>query len=250
MQRSALLVFGLLFANACAVPVGAEDVPIEDEEAYLDPGMQPGDSKMDGNSSVASVVSGTCSTAPLRGLSIQIAEEIRCIAPDALIPLAETSRIKFQSGAVLPYLSAETSAALRDAAALETMQVNSGLRSVAQQYVLKKWQQTGRCGITAAASPGRSNHETGRALDLANSASARPEMRLEGFTTIRNDPPHFDHLSSPDLRSVNVEAFQRLWNRNHPDDTISEDGIYGNDTAERLARSPAGGFQTGASCGA
>src|SRR6185503_3767286 len=181
-------------------------------------------------------------------LSLQIAEEVRCLAPDMLVPLEETTRIKFQSGAVLLYLSAETKAALNDASSAETMQVNSGLRSVAQQYLLKKWQMAGRCGITAAATPGRSNHETGRALDLQNSSTARPEMRAEGFTTLRNDPPHFDHLSSPDLRSVNVEAFQRLWNRNHPDDTISEDGIYGPDTADRLAKSPSGGFREGSSC--
>ncbi len=252
MHRSAVVAaFGILLLQACAVPVGEDDLngTIEEEEAYLDPGMQEGDAKMDGNSSVASVVTGTCSTAPLRGLSMQIAEEIRCLAPDLLVAISETPRIKFQSAAVLPYLSTETAQALKDASASETLQLNSGLRSVAQQYVLKKWQLAGRCGIRAAASPGRSNHETGRALDLANSSSARTEMRSEGFTTIRNDPPHFDHLSSPDLRSINVEAFQRLWNRNHPEDPIGEDGIYGGETADRLARSPSGGFQTGANCG-
>ena len=36
-----------------------------------------------------------------------------------------------------------------------------------------------------------------------------------------------DHLASPDLRSGNVEAFQRLWNRNNPEDRISVAGIYG-----------------------
>jgi D-alanyl-D-alanine dipeptidase len=132
---------------------------------------------------------------------------------------------------------------------MEGLQINSGLRSVAQQYLLKKWQRAGRCGISAAASPGRSNHETGRAVDLSNSSSARAEMRSEGFTTLRNDPPHFDHLASPDLRSVNVEAFQRLWNRNHPEDMISDDGIFGPETESRLARAPSGGFQTGAVCG-
>jgi hypothetical protein len=245
-----LAVLTVAFAGACAVPVGGDEEPIEDEEAYLDPGVQDGDVKMDGDTTVAMLVTGTCSTAPLRGLSMQIAEEIRCIAPDLLVPIEETSRIKFQSGAVLPYLSSETAQALRDASQAEVLQLNSGMRSVAQQYLLKRWQQQGRCGIRVAASPGRSNHETGRALDLSNSSSARPEMRSEGFTTLRNDPPHFDHLSSPDLRSVNVEAFQRLWNRNHPEDPIAEDGIYGSETAERLLKSPAQGFATGAVCGA
>lgn len=250
MRSNAIVLFGILFAGACAVPVGGDEVPIEDEASYDDPGVQAGDTKMDGDTTVASLVSGTCSTAPVRGLSIQIAEQIRCLAPDMLVPISETARIKFQSGAVLPYLTAETAQALRDASSAEALQVNSGLRSVAQQFLLKKWQMAGRCGITAAASPGRSNHETGRALDLHNSVEARPEMRSEGFTTLRNDPPHFDHLASPDLRSINVEAFQHLWNLNHPEDTISEDGIYGENTAERLLKSPAAGFATGASCGA
>jgi hypothetical protein len=234
--------------GACAVPVGGDEVPLEEEEAYVDPGVQEGDAKMDGNTTVAALVAGTCSTAPLRGLSMQIAEEIRCIAPDLLVPIAETANIKFQSLAVLPYLSSETAQALTDASAVEQLQLNSGLRSVAQQYVLKKWQLAGRCNIRLAATPGRSNHETGRALDLNNSAEARREMQSEGFSTIRNDPPHFDHLASADLRSVNVEAFQRLWNRNNPNDRIDEDGIYGPATADRLSRSPSGGFGTGAVC--
>jgi hypothetical protein len=249
MQRSTMVLFAALFVGACAVPVGDEDLDGEEEEGYVDPGMQEGDSKMDGAASVQAYVTGTCSTTVVRGLSLQIAEEIRCLAPDMLVPLNPTSTMTFQSGAVLPYIAAETADALRDAARTEALQLNSGLRSVAQQYLLKKWQRAGRCGISAAASPGRSNHETGRAVDLGNSAAARAEMRSEGFTTLRNDPPLFDHLASPDLRSVNVEAFQRLWNRNHPEDMISDDGIFGPQTEARLARAPSGGFQMGANCG-
>ena len=245
-MHNTVVLLAVLFAGACAVPVGEDD---SEEEGYIDPGMQEGDTKMDGAASVQNYVLGTCSTAPVRGLSMQIAEEIRCLAPDMLVPIAETANMKFQSVAVLPYLAAETVDALRDASAVEDLQINSGLRSVAQQYLLRKWRDAGRCGISAAASPGRSNHETGRALDLANSTEARAEMRSEGFSTLRNDPPHFDHLASPDLRSVNVEAFQRLWNRNHPEDVISDDGIYGPQTEMRLSRSPSGGFQMGANCG-
>lgn len=236
----------LLFAGC---NVGGEDLGDEEEDEYVDPGMQPGDSKMDGNSSVESVVSGTCSTTPVRGLSIQIAEEVRCLAPGLLVPFQETSNIRFASSAVLPYLEVETRAAFLEAApSLGTVTVNSGLRSLAQQYLLYRWRQARRCGIRAAATPGRSNHETGRALDIANYSSARRTLINEGFTTLRNDPVHFDHLPSPDLRDLGVEAFQRLWNRNHPDDTISEDGVYGSETAKRLARSPSGGFRMGAIC--
>jgi hypothetical protein len=239
----------VFFAGACAVPVGEDQVPIEDEDEYVDPGVQEGDAKMDGNTAVGALVSGTCSTAPVRGLSLQIAAEIQCLQPDLFVAFEETSNIRFESGAVLPFLTAETKdALLRAAPTVGTVQVNSGLRSVAQQYLLRKWRDAGRCGIAAAATPGRSNHETGRALDLGNSAEARRVMQSMGFSTLRNDPVHFDHLASPDLRSVNVEAFQRLWNRNNPEDQITEDGLYGSDTAARIARSPSGGFPIGARC--
>ena len=229
------------FAIALVGCVGDEG--FEDEDEYVDPGFQAGDSKTDGATSVDGVVSATCSTIPVRGLSIQIAEELRCMAPGLLVPLEPTTSIRFASMAVLPYLEAETAASLTRAAPdLGSITVNSGLRSIAQQYLLYRWKQAGRCNIRSAASPGRSNHETGRALDVADPARARKVMAARGFTTIANDPVHFDHLSSPDLRDLGTEAFQRLWNRAHPEDRIAEDGIYGPQTASRLARSPSGGF--------
>ena len=240
-------MFVILLFSACSVedPVDGE----EEEDEYVDPGVQAGDGKMDGASSVESVVFSTCSTTPVRGLSMQIAEEVRCLAPGLLVPFEPTSSIRFASMAVLPYLEADTAAAVQRAApAIGTITINSGLRSIAQQYLLRRWKEQGRCGIRSAATPGRSNHETGRAVDLANPAQASKAMTSTGFSPLSGDPVHFDHLSSPDLRDVGTEAFQRLWNRNHPEDRIAEDGAYGPQTAARLARSPAGGFAKGASC--
>lgn len=249
MRKSCLVVLSVALLGACSVGGDSELEGHEEEDEYVDPGMQPGDSKMDGSSSVESVVFGTCSTIPVRGISLQIAEEIRCLAPGLLEPFEPTATIRFSSDAVLPYLESETLASLRRAASnLGTVTINSGLRSLAQQFLLRRWKETGRCRIRSAASPGRSNHETGRALDLANSSQARRTMLGTGFSTLSFDPVHFDHLASPDLRDLGVEAFQRLWNRNHPEDTIAEDGVYGPDTARRLARSPSGGFATGATC--
>ena len=56
---------------------------------------------------------------------------------------------------------------------------------------------------------------------------------------------HFDHVASPDIRGMDVHAFQRLWNRNHPEDPIDEDGVYGPNTDARLAQAPAEGFPIG-----
>ena len=51
-----------------------------------------------------------------------------------------------------------------------------------------------------------------------------------------------------DLAGLSVLAFQRLWNRNHPEDVISEDGAYGPQTEARILRSPAEGFAVGPGC--
>jgi hypothetical protein len=51
-----------------------------------------------------------------------------------------------------------------------------------------------------------------------------------------------------DLRGLSVLAFQRMWNRNHPEDLIEEDGLYGDVTEARLTRSPIGGFPIGPAC--
>src|SRR5262249_48895679 len=138
---------------------------------------------------------------------------------------------------------------LRAAAASSPLQITSAFRTVAQQYLLYNWFQQGRCGITAAATPGNSNHETGRAVDLGNWSSVITVMANHGWAhDVPGDDVHFDHLASPDLRGRDVLAFQRLWNLNHANDRISENGSYGPMTEARLMRSPAGGFGIGTSC--
>ena len=60
---------------------------------------------------------------------------------------------------------------------------------------------------------------------------------------------HFDYVAGGvSLPGLSVEAFQRLWNRNHPEDLIDEDGVYGPQTEARLRMSPAEGFPIGAIC--
>jgi uncharacterized protein (TIGR03382 family) len=136
-----------------------------------------------------------------------------------------------------------------DVAATRTVQVNSAFRTVAQQYLLYRWFQLGRCGITAAATPGTSNHESGRALDIQNYSGLIGPMGAKGWShDVPGDPVHFDHLASPDIRGRDVLAFQKLWNRNNPNDKIAEDGDYGPQTEARLRTSPAEGFAIGPEC--
>jgi hypothetical protein len=195
--------------------------------------------------SVGSYVTSSCSTSVVRGLSMQIAREVDCMSPSSLAQLAPSTKVKFSSNAVLPFMHPSAKSDLLRVSGV--LQVNSAYRTVAQQYLLYRWWQAGRCGITAAATPGRSNHESGRAIDLQNWSARRASMAAHHWShSVPGDPVHFDHVQSPDNRGKDVRAFQRLWNRNHPGDKITVDGIYGAQTASRLKRSPAKGFAKGA----
>lgn len=201
--------------------------------------------------SVSAYTTSGCSTSVVLGLSKQIAEEVGCMNPGSLVAFEAGGNLVFSSNAVLPYMSQAAKTDLMAVAANRTVQVNSGFRTVAQQYLLYRWYQLGRCGITAAATPGRSNHQSGRAVDLANySALITPMANKRWSHSVPGDPVHFDHTPSPDIRGRDVKAFQRLWNRNNPGDQIAEDGAYGPQTEARLKQAPATGFAVGASCAA
>jgi hypothetical protein len=160
----------------------------------------------------------------------------------------EGGGITFTGSAVLPYMAPDArDDLLAVASAQGGLELTSGYRTVVQQYLLYRWWQVGSCGITAAATPGTSNHETGRAVDVGNYGSYVSLMAAHGWShDVAGDPVHFDHLGSPDQRGADVLAFQRLWNRNNPSDPIAEDGAYGPQTGARIAMAPAGGFAIGA----
>ena len=213
-------------------------------------GDQPEVSETSQAATVSSYLSATCSTAVVLGLSRQIADQISCDNKSWLVPFSPSSNIVLTSSAVLPYLAANAKADLQTVAASRTVQINSAFRTVAQQYLLYRWYQAGRCGIAAAATPGRSNHESGRALDVANWSGLTSAMSANGWAhDVPGDDVHFDHLASVDIRGKDVLAFQKLWNRNNAGDTIAEDGQYGPQTEARLRAAPATGFAIGPSCG-
>ncbi|HEV7554333.1 MAG TPA: M15 family metallopeptidase [Kofleriaceae bacterium] len=190
-----------------------------------------------------------CSTAVVIGLSKQIAEEANCEKPGSFVSFQPGNGITISSSAVLPFLEENARDDLQKVAVNASLQINSGLRTLAQQYLLVAWFNQHRCGITAAASVGNSNHEGGRAVDVQNYSSRISAMSARGWKhDVPGDPVHFDHTSSPDGRGLDVKAFQTLWNRNHPGDLIAVDGDYGPMTAARLKASPATGFAIGPSC--
>lgn len=186
---------------------------------------------------------GACSTAGVEALSAQLAEAQMCLRPGAFVRFAPHAGISLSSSRVHPYLQESARAALHRAAAEVSLTINSAFRTLADQYVLY---HSGGCGL--AARPGRSNHQTGRAVDVQNHSAARSALERAGCAWLgSSDPVHFDCPGS-DGRADAVLAFQRLWNANHPGDRIAEDGDYGPQTESRLARSPASGFAT-SGCG-
>jgi len=230
-----LVVFAAV--AACATPVDAPAVAVHDDAT---------------TATVQSYVNSTgCSTAVVIGLSKQIAEEAGCENPSSFVSFQGASGITLASNAVLPFLVKGARDDLEKVSAANSLDVTSALRTLAQQYLLYEWHAQGKCGITAAATVGNSNHEGGRAVDLGNYSARITAMAAHGWAhDVAGDPVHFDHTASPDDRGQDIKAFQVLWNANNPSDTIATDGAYGPATEARLQKSPAAGFKVGPSCGA
>jgi hypothetical protein len=186
------------------------------------------------NDTVTTAVAQSCTTAAVKGLAVQLVEEIQCLRPSTFTKIDNMPGLALGS-AVFPYLQTKAAQALVAAqkARGTTMSINSALRTLPQQ------------------SPGTSNHEGASAVDVNDNAGWRTSMQNEGFRWLgASDPVHYDFIGggTVDLRGLSVKAFQRLWNRNHPGDVITEDGVYGPGTASRLAQSPVGDFPMGANC--
>ena len=210
---------------------------------------EPEFSQIESASTVADYVGSSCSTAVVIGLSKQIADEIACEHPTGLTHFDSSATLTITSSAVLQYLEADAKTDLVKAGNANTVQVNSAFRTVVQQYLLYEWYQQGRCGIPIAATPGTSNHESGRAVDLANYSGEIGNMANHGWShDVPGDDVHFDHNASADIRGQDIKAFQVLWNRNHPGDQIATDGAYGPETESRIRQAPATGFAMGPTC--
>jgi len=235
----------------------AEPVDLADEDtAGMIESPEPTDSVEEGatGTTVSDAAASSCSTSSVKGLSKQIIAEARCMNGDAYVAISDLGNVSWGS-AVFPYLekpARDKLVSALNANSGKTMTINSALRTVAQQYMLYRWYQTGRCSISLAAKPGSSNHETGLALDVSQYSTWKTILTNHGFKWLGSgDPVHFDYVGSGAVshKGLDVKAFQRLWNRNHPDDKISTDGVWGPQTEARMKKSPAGGFATGATCG-
>lgn len=251
MRRSLLVFVVASLPLVGAVGAGCSDPPASSLES-IESGEHVGRSRsaLTATDPVSTAVSAGCSTVSVRGLATQLIDEIQCLQPGSMKSIEGLPGLQLGE-AVFPFLQTPAADALTRAqrARGTTMRINSALRTLPQQYLLYRWYQTGKCGISLAAAPGKSNHETAVAVDIEDAQGWRSAMTAASFRWLgAKDPVHFDFAGAGalDLRGVSVTAFQRLWNRNHPEDPIDEDGAYGGETEKRLARAPVGGFPRGA----
>lgn len=187
-----------------------------------------------------------CSTSAASGLTSQLVAELNSMGI-SFSTLSDTNRFRCTSPCQ-PFLQTSARNALHGATILkgDFITLNSAYRSSAQQYLLYRWYLQGICGIKLAARPGNSNHEGGLAIDTSFYNYWRSALEARSWDWFGSgDPVHFTYRGAGAVSGVSREslrAFQRLWNRNNPSDRISEDGIYGPNTENRLSRAPCRGW--------
>lgn len=187
-----------------------------------------------------------CSTMVANGLSQQLIHEVNLIIPGVLVSFDD---LNVDLGeAAYPFLQPPAKNALAKAIQKRnrTLSVNSAYRTLVQQCLLYRWRE-GRsgCPYGLVALPGRSNHQGGLAIDINDHLGWRPFLERYGWKWFGNaDKPHFTYVGggTKGIRNNAIKAFQRLWNKNNPDDKILEDGIYGNNTEARINRTSVKGF--------
>lgn len=243
---------GLFVCSACVVAESPERHGADREDTSPELGVLR--AALEPDATVADAIESECSTGSIRALGQQLIDEVQCQHPGTFARIDDIPNVVL-GDATFPWLQSPAAAALRVVAQKRdaTMTINSAYRTVAQQLMLYRWYRGGkRCGIALAALPGNSNHESALAVDVDEYSAWRTTFQAGDFSWLGSgDPVHFDYAGDAetvDLRERSVEAFQRLWNRNHPDDPIEEDGEYGPATESRILKSPAAGFALGAPC--
>lgn len=189
---------------------------------------------------------GSCNTGLARGLSIQLIAKLNRMVKSPLLVKIDDPLIDTSSSSVNPYLQPEAAAHLIAAAKRSgrTIVINSCLRTTVQQHIIRRQYERGLCGITAAALPGRSNHERGAAIDIQDPEDWQDGLEAQGWSKLGVfDNMHYDFWDSrKDIASLQISAFQALWNQYNPNNLIAVDGNYGAITAAKIDLSPVDGW--------
>lgn len=251
-RPAAVACFALgVLASACG---GAEaDREEDDPEA-----SESAQTTASGQLTVFGASSQSCSTISVRGLADQLVGEMMCLRPNLLSPLTPSDNIDLEPE-VFPYLQTPAARALETGVARygKKITITSALRTLPQQYLLRRWDSRNRCGVRVAAAVGESNHEPGLAVDIklmtaTENRKLRAELAKTGFAWIGAfDPVHFDYkdpTTTDEIGRLSVLAFKRLWNRNNPTAQLAVDDTYDAKVEAKLKLAPAAGFDVGARC--
>lgn len=158
------------------------------------------------------------STTIIKGLNDQILAEFAIVAPGRLVRIDDLNVSLSTAAAAFPFVGGPTAKA-RLKRAIDargvTLRITSAYRTFAQQYILFRNRNSGNptnCGIAAVARPGRSNHESGLALDIQNPLTWKPFLEPQGWRHFGpGDPPHYDFVAGgTNLSSLAIKAFQTL----------------------------------------
>jgi Putative peptidoglycan binding domain/D-alanyl-D-alanine carboxypeptidase len=194
-------------------------------------------------------------TGKVQGLSRQIIAETNNILTGVLLNFEDLPGLTLSNDAYLNYfLQSGPKESLRsilrqgiNQKPRMRMKINSAYRTVAQQHILRQIYERGhRELVPLAARPGRSNHEDGLAIDVDNYGDWKALLLKNGWEWQgENDPVHFYNDSGRnDVGNLGVKAFQQLWNRYNPNDQMTVDGDFGEQSAVRMNKSPIDGFVT------
>lgn len=189
---------------------------------------------------------GACNTGLARGLNLQLIAKLNRMVKTPLLVEIKHPSIDTSSASVNPFVQPAALTALIKAVESrgEILIINSCLRTTVQQHIIYSQFRRGLCGITAAALPGKSNHERGAAIDIQYPDDWRLSLEICGWKKLGGfDPPHYDYFNCrKDISSLQISAFQLLWNQYNPKDLILVDGSYGPTTASKIDLSPIDGW--------
>lgn len=237
--------------GAPPVDAGGPDLPPQLDMGPMTP-VDPTTNTPQTGPSVEEQITSQCSTIAVKGLSTQLIDQMNCEVPGIMKSFAGAPDISY-GAVVFPFLQGPATDAFTAVAANNagTLPVSSALRTLPQQFLLYEWYRRGLCNANLAAAPGSSNHNGGLAVDIGDSSTWRSRLRSGGFVdNVSGEPWHFYFTGggTRDVRNLSVLAFQKLYNRNFPENKIDEDGLYGPMTEGALKRAPAEGFTLGARC--
>ncbi len=198
----------------------------------------------------------TCTPERIAGLANQVFATLMCHHPGILVPIEPGHNIVRGPGvwgAIRMFLLPEARDRLYRLAASNRVQLNDTFRTSVEVYMYSN--NRGICDGNPI-EPGRGRHETGFAVDIQNEDDfSSAEEQAQCCQNISGDIWHFECVAgcSPgpnprptgvqaQLQNWSVQAFQLLWNANHPTDQIATNGIYNDSVGARMRVSPANGF--------